>query len=53
MQRLFEILKKYDYLLVFLLLVALSLVMMVRTTYYQGSKLAQWGNSGRLLWPEG
>lgn len=53
MQRLFEILKKYDYLLVFLLLVALSLVMMVRTTYYQGSKLAQWGNNVAGGWYEG
>ncbi len=53
MNRLFEILKKYDYLLVFLLLVALSLVMMVRTTYYQGSKLAQWGNSVAGGWYEG
>lgn len=39
MQKLFDILKRYDYLFTFLLLVVLSLVLMSRTSYYQSSKL--------------
>ena len=38
-------LKKYDYVVVFLLLVVLSLVLMSRTSYYQGSKLVAWSNA--------
>ncbi len=53
MRRLFEILKKYDYVVVFALLVALSLLLMSRTSYYQGSKLVTWGNSVAGDWYRG
>lgn len=39
MYKLFQILKKYDYVVVFVLLTALSFVLMSRTTYYQSSRL--------------
>lgn len=53
MRRLFEILKKYDYVVVFALLVALSLLLMSRTSYYQGSKLVTWGNGVAGDWYRG
>ena len=53
MQRLIEILKKYDYAVVFVLLVIASLVMMARTSYHQSSKLAMWGNGIAGNWYKG
>ena len=53
MHRLFEILKRYNYLLVFLLLVVLSLVLMSRTTYYQSSRLLAWSGSMAGRWYRG
>lgn len=53
MKKLFDILKRYDYLLVFVLLVSLSLLMMARTTYYQSSRLAVWTASVVGNWYRG
>lgn len=51
--RLIGILKKYDYVLVFLLLVVVSAVLMSRTSYYQGSKLVAWSNAVAGGWYQG
>ncbi len=53
MHRLFQLLKKYDYLLVFLLLVIVSIVMMARSTYHQNSKLVVWASSIAGGWYQG
>lgn len=53
MKKLFDILKRYDYLLVFVLLVSLSLLLMARTTYYQSSRLAVWTASVVGNWYKG
>lgn len=53
MHRLFEILKRYDYVVVFVLLVTASLVMMARTTNYQSSRLAVWANGVAGGWYSG
>ena len=51
--RLINLLKKYDYVVVFLLLVALSAVLMSRTSYYQSSKIVSWANSVAGGWYQG
>ena len=53
MHRLFEILRKYDYTVVFVLLVALSMVLMARTTRYQASHMAVWANGVAGGWYRG
>ncbi len=53
MHKLFEILKRYDYLVVFIVLVTLSLVLMARTTHYQGSRLAAISSSIAGSWYQG
>ena len=45
MNRLLQILRKYDYVVVFVVLVVLSFVLMARTSYYQSSRIVSWGNS--------
>ena len=51
--RLIGILKKYDYVVVFLLLVIVSAVLMSRTSYYQSSKLVSWANAVAGGWYQG
>ena len=51
--RLIFLLKKYDYVVVFLLLVIVSVVLMSRTSYYQSSKLISWTNSIAGGWYQG
>ncbi len=51
--RLIGVLKKYDYVVVFLLLVVVSAVLMSRTSYYQGSKLVAWSNAVAGGWYQG
>lgn len=51
--RLTGVLKKYDYVVVFLLLVVVSAVLMSRTSYYQGSKLVAWSNAVAGGWYQG
>ena len=53
MNRLIDILKKYDYVVVFVLLVVLSVVLMARTTYYQRSRITAWTGSMAGGWYEG
>lgn len=53
MNRLLEILKKYDYVVVFVLLVIVSLVMIANTSHYQSSRLAVWSNSVAGGWYRG
>ncbi len=53
MHRLVDILKRYDYVVVFVLLVTASLVMMARTSRYQGSRLAVWANGVAGNWYRG
>jgi rod shape-determining protein MreC len=53
MNRLLQILKKYDYVVVFVVLVVLSLVMMARTSYYQSSRLVALGNGIAGDWYRG
>ena len=51
--KLILLLKKYDYVLVFLLLVVICFVLMSRTSYYQSSKLISWTNSIAGGWYQG
>ena len=51
--RIIRLLKDYDYVVVFLLLVVASLVLMSRTSYYQSSKLIAWTNSVAGGWYSG
>lgn len=53
MDKLFLILKKYDYVVLFVVLTVLSIVMMARTTYRQGSSIEQWANGVAGRWYEG
>lgn len=53
MNKLFQILKRYDYVVVFVVLVVLSLVLMVRSTYYQSSRLTAWTNGIAGDWYRG
>ncbi|MBQ8704049.1 MAG: rod shape-determining protein MreC [Bacteroidales bacterium] len=53
MNKLFDILKKYDYVVVFVLLLVASVVMMVRTSYYQQSRIVSWANSIAGGWYQG
>lgn len=51
--RLIHLLKKYDYVVVFLLLAAVCAVLMSRTSYYQSSKIVSWTNSLAGGWYKG
>lgn len=53
MQKLFDILRKYDYVVLFVLLVILSVVLMARTSYYQQSKIVTWANGVAGKWYSG
>ena len=53
MYKLLQILKRYNYLVVFVLLVALSLVLMSRTSYYQSSRLVAWAGGVAGTWYQG
>lgn len=53
MQKLFDILRKYDYVLLFVLLVVASIVLMARTSYYQQSKIVTWANGVAGQWYSG
>lgn len=53
MHRLFEILKKYDYAVVFVLLVIISVVLMARTSQFQGSRMAVMANGVAGGWYRG
>ena len=53
MNKLLQILKRYDYVVVFVVLVVLSLVLMVRSTYYQSSRLTAWTNGIAGDWYRG
>ncbi len=53
MNKLLQLLKRYDYVVVFVLLVALSLVLMSRTSYYQSSRLVALGNGIAGDWYRG
>ena len=53
MNKLLQILKKYDYVVVFVVLVVLSLVLMARTSYYQSSRLVALGNGIAGDWYRG
>lgn len=53
MNKLFELLKRYDYIVVFVLLTVLSVVLMVRSTYYQRSRLTAWAGSVAGRWYAG
>ena len=44
MKRLLEILRRNDYVIVFLLLIAISVLMITQQTYYQQSRIVSWGN---------
>lgn len=48
--RIIRLLKDYDYVVVFLLLVGVSVVLMWRSSYYQGSKIVKWSNSVAGWW---
>ena len=51
--RLLTVLKKYDYIEVFILLIIVSLVLMSRTSYYQSSKIVAWTNNIAGNWYQG
>ena len=53
MNKLIELLKRYDYVWVFLLLVVVAVVMMAQSTYYQRSRLTRWAASVAGGWYAG
>lgn len=53
MNKLLQILRRYDYVVVFVLLVIFSLVLMSRSSYYQSSRLVAWGNGIAGDWYRG
>ena len=53
MQKLFDILKKYDYVVVFVLLLIVSVVLMVRSGYYQKSRITTWATGVAGGWYKG
>ncbi|MCR5588753.1 MAG: rod shape-determining protein MreC [Bacteroidales bacterium] len=53
MNKLLQILKRYDYVVTFVVLVVLSLVLMSRSSYYQSSRLVAMGNSIAGDWYRG
>ena len=53
MQKLFEILKRYDHVVVFVLLTVASILLMSRSTYYHRSRLAAWASSIAGGWYQG
>ncbi len=53
MNKLFDILKKYDYVVTFVLLTVLAVVLMVRSTYYQRSRITVWASGIAGGWYEG
>lgn len=53
MNKLLQILRRYDYVVVFVLLVIFSLVLMSRSSYYQSSRLVAWGNGIAGNWYRG
>lgn len=53
MRKLFDILKKYDYVVVFLLLIGIALLLMARTTYYQSARITAAVGSVTGSWYKG
>ena len=53
MQKLFDLLKKYDHWVVFVLLALASVILMARSTYYHRSRLASWATGISGGWYEG
>ena len=53
MNKLFDILRKYDYVVVFVLLTIVSLVLMARSSYYQRSRLTTWAGGIAGGWYSG
>lgn len=51
--RIIRLLKDYDYVVLFLLLVVVCFVLMAQTTYYQSSRLLSWTNSVAGEWYSG
>ena len=51
--RIIRLLKDYDYVVLFLLLVVVCFVLMAQTTYYQSSRLLAWTNSVAGEWYSG
>lgn len=53
MHKLFEILRRYDYIVVFVLLTIVSIVLMTRTSYYQSSRLLAFAGKIAGSWYSG
>ncbi len=53
MDKLLSILRRYDYVVLFVVLVVLSLVLMSRSGYYQESRLVSWANGVAGGWYRG
>ncbi|MBQ9418151.1 MAG: rod shape-determining protein MreC [Bacteroidales bacterium] len=53
MYRLWQILRRGDYIIVFVLLVVAAVVMMTQSTYYQGSRIVVWANGVAGGWYQG
>jgi rod shape-determining protein MreC len=53
MDKLLSILRRYDYVVLFVVLVVLSLVLMSRSGYYQESRLVSWANGVAGGWYSG
>ena len=53
MHKIFQLLKRYDYIVVFVLLVVISFVLMAQNSYYQSSKLQSWTNGIAGGWYRG
>ena len=53
MNKLFDILRKYDYVVVFVLLTIVSVVLMARSSYYQRSRLTAWAGGIAGGWYSG
>ncbi len=44
MRNLLQFIKRYNYILLFILLEVFSIILMVRNSYYQSSRIVRWGN---------
>lgn len=53
MHTLLDFIKRYNYILLFIILEVVSIVLITRNTYYQNSKIVSWGNNIAGSWYSG
>ena len=53
MEKLFDFIKKYSHVIVFVLLEIVAILFMVQNTFYQRSRIVRWGNGIAGVWHKG